>query len=53
MSAPIRQFIELGELQRRIAQLLDLTADEVKQLRAAGQAEDSPPDHVGIAHAPP
>lgn len=40
MAAPISQLAELGEPQRRIAQLLDLTVEEVKQLRAAGKAKD-------------
>lgn len=41
MATPISQLVELGEPQRRIAQLLDLTVEEVRHLRAAGKPKNS------------
>lgn len=51
MAAPISQLIELGEPQRRVAQLLDLTVEEVKQLRAAGRGQGGETERAEAEHA--
>lgn len=51
MAAPISQLVELGEPQRRIAQLLDLTVEEVRHLRAASKPKNSEAEGVEGEHA--
>lgn len=47
MAAPIARLVELGEPQRRIAQLLDVTVEEIKQLRVADKPKDGEPSDAG------